>query len=202
MVVDSDMFPEESNVPLPAPMLCQLARSRPFPQPRHQGVQRHLHMNRGQQDLHIHLARWTLQWALQNVFKPYFNLFSASKSEFAWRVWKTCQGVAEGWLGSRCACLCRNPNTNTTLCPHLRPRWTCSLSTAFCELPGILWLCIAVLRQRTADAVGPARQWSAWRCENLAFVLLGECLFDFTQIHRMNLESIFWEGRAEDGLLS
>jgi hypothetical protein len=98
--------PHGSQFPRSAPGSHALSiRSRPFPQPRHQGVQRHLHMNRGQHDLHIHLPKKELCSGPCTIFFPRFY---GAKSEFASCVQRQ---LKVDW-DSRRACHCRKPNNN------------------------------------------------------------------------------------------
>ena len=145
--------PHGSQFPRSAPGSHALSiRSRPFPQPRHQGVQCHLHMNRGQHDLHIHLPKKELCSGPCPIFFPRFY---GAKSEFA-----SCAKAAEGWLGFKARLsLSQTQQQWVSHCAHVwlltDQRWTIRLPTAFCELPGILWLRIAFQdRQRKPDAVG------------------------------------------------
>lgn len=106
--------PHGSQFPRSAPGSHALSiKNMPFPQPRHQGVQRHLHMNRGQHDLHIHLPKMDSAVGLAQFFS---TLLRRQK-----RVCVVCAKAAEGWLiGIQGApVIVANP---TTMSITLRPR--------------------------------------------------------------------------------
>ena len=134
--------PHGSQFPRSAPGSHALSiRSRPFPQPRHQGVQRHLHMNRGQHDLHIHLPKKELCSGPCPIF---FRAFTAPKASLR----RVCKG---SWrlIGIQGApVIVANP---TTMSITLRPRLATYRSAMDHQASHCL---LRTDRQRNPDAVG------------------------------------------------